>query len=47
MYELIKAGNYKVLKHLSICIHKAFEIRNNTMYVDNRIRSIVEKVKHI
>ena len=36
MYELINARNRKVLKNLSICINKAFELRNNTIYVDNR-----------
>ena len=36
MYELINAGNNKVLKNLSIFINKAFELRNNTIYVDNR-----------
>ena len=36
MYELINAGNSKVLKHLSIFINKAFELRNSTIYADNR-----------
>ena len=36
MYELINAGNSKVLKNLSIFIYKAFNIRNSTIYVDNR-----------
>ena len=36
MYELINAGNSKVLKNHSIFINKAFESRNSTIYVDNR-----------
>ena len=36
MYELINAGNSKVLKNLSIFINKAFELRNSTIYADNR-----------
>ena len=32
MYELINAGNSKVLKNLSIFINKAFELRNSTIY---------------
>ena len=36
MYELINTGNSKVLKNLSIFINKAFELRNNTIYADNR-----------
>ena len=36
MYELINAGNSKALKNLSIFINKAFELRNSTLYVDNR-----------
>jgi len=36
MYELINAGNSKVLKNLSINITKAFELRNGTMSDDNR-----------
>ena len=36
MYELINAGNSKVLKHLSIFINKAFELRSSTIYADNR-----------
>ena len=36
MYELINAGNSKVLKELSIFINKAFELRNSTTYADNK-----------
>ena len=36
IYELINAGNSKVLKNHSIFIYKAFESRNSTIYVDNR-----------
>ena len=36
MYELINAGNSKVLKNHSIFINKAFELRNSTIYADNR-----------
>ena len=36
MYELINAGNSKVLKNLSMFINKAFELRNSTTYVDTR-----------
>ena len=36
MYELINAGNSNGLKNLSIFINKAFELRNNTLYADNR-----------
>jgi len=35
MYELINAGNSKVLKSLNIFINKAFELRNSTIYADN------------
>jgi len=34
MYELINAGNNKVLKNISIFINTAFELRNSTMYDD-------------
>ena len=36
MYELINAGNSRVPKNLSIFINKAFELRNSTLYNDNR-----------
>ena len=36
MYELIKAGNSKELKNLSIFINKAFELRNSIIDADNR-----------
>ena len=36
MYELINAGNSKVLKTLTFFINKAFELRNSTIYADNR-----------
>ena len=36
IYELINAGNSKVLKNLSIFINKAFELRNSTIYAYNR-----------
>jgi len=36
IYELINAGNSEVLKNLSIFINKAFELRNSTIYADNR-----------
>jgi len=36
MYELINAGNSKILKNLNIFINKAFELRNSTIYDDNR-----------
>jgi len=35
MYELVNAGNSKVLKNRSIFINKAFELRNSTIYVDH------------
>ena len=36
MYELVNAGNSKVLKNLSIIINQAFELRNSTIYADNK-----------
>jgi len=36
MYEVINAGNSKVLQNLSIFINKAFELKNSTIYDDNR-----------
>jgi len=36
IYELINAGNSKVLKNFSVFINKAFELRNSTIYADNR-----------
>jgi len=36
MFDVINAAYSKILEILSIFINKAFELRNSTIYVENR-----------